>query len=100
MIANTSREMVDSMSDIVWAINPERDRLSDLIQRMRFFAEELLDARDISYQFIVPEHLRDIALGADVRARRIDMKCPARRAILRRKISSFESNRSGGRAPG
>jgi signal transduction histidine kinase len=67
IIANTSREMVDSMSDIVWAINPERDRLSDLIQRMRFFAEELLDAQDISYQFIVPQHLRDIALGADVR---------------------------------
>ncbi|HEX9962460.1 MAG TPA: two-component regulator propeller domain-containing protein, partial [Pyrinomonadaceae bacterium] len=41
IIANTSREMVDSMSDIVWAINPERDRLSDLIQRMRHFTEEL-----------------------------------------------------------
>lgn len=67
IIANTSREMVDSMSDIVWAINPERDRLSDLIQRMRFFAEELLDAQDIDYQFIAPERLRDIALGADVR---------------------------------
>jgi ligand-binding sensor domain-containing protein len=38
IIANTSREMVDSMSDIVWAINPERDSLSDLIQRMRRFA--------------------------------------------------------------
>jgi ligand-binding sensor domain-containing protein/signal transduction histidine kinase len=67
IIANTSREMVDSMSDIVWAINPERDRLSDLIQRMRHFTEELLDARDIDYQFVVPENLKDIALGADFR---------------------------------
>ena len=67
IIANTSREMVDSMSDIVWAINPERDRLSDLIQRMRHFTEELLDARDIGYQFVVPENLKDIALGADQR---------------------------------
>ncbi|MDQ3799608.1 MAG: ATP-binding protein, partial [Acidobacteriota bacterium] len=67
IIANTSREMVDSMSDIVWAINPERDRLSDLIQRMRHFAEELLDAQDIGYQFRVPENLKDIALGADQR---------------------------------
>ncbi|HEY0050835.1 MAG TPA: ATP-binding protein, partial [Pyrinomonadaceae bacterium] len=67
IIADTSREMVDSMSDIVWAINPERDKLSDLIQRMRRFAEELLDAQDIGYQFFVPENLKDVALGADVR---------------------------------
>ena len=67
IIANTSREMVDSMSDIVWAINPERDNLSDLIQRMRRFAEDILDAQDIGYQFIVPEHIRELALGADVR---------------------------------
>jgi ligand-binding sensor domain-containing protein/signal transduction histidine kinase len=67
IIANTSREMVDSMSDIVWAINPERDHLSDLIQRMRHFTEELLDTQDIGYQFIVPEGLKDITLGADFR---------------------------------
>lgn len=67
IIANTSREMVDSMSDIVWAINPGKDHLSDLIQRMRHFAEELLDAQDIDYQFRVPENLRDVALGADQR---------------------------------
>jgi signal transduction histidine kinase len=59
--------MVDSMSDIVWAINPERDSLIDLIHRMRRFAEDILDAQDIDYQFIVPEHLKDISLGADIR---------------------------------
>jgi ligand-binding sensor domain-containing protein/two-component sensor histidine kinase len=67
IIANTSREMVDSMSDIVWAINPERDSLIDLIHRMRRFAEDIFDAQDIDYQFIVPEHLKDISLGADIR---------------------------------
>jgi signal transduction histidine kinase len=67
LIADTSREMVDSMSDIVWAINPEKDHLSDLVQRMRRFAEDILDAGDIGYRFDMPEHLRDISLGADVR---------------------------------
>jgi glucose-6-phosphate-specific signal transduction histidine kinase len=67
IIANTSREMVDSMSDIVWAINPERDNLSDLIHRMRRFAEDILDAQDINYQFIVPQNMREPSLGADVR---------------------------------
>jgi ligand-binding sensor domain-containing protein/signal transduction histidine kinase len=67
IIANTSREMVDSMSDIVWAINPERDHLSDLIQRMRHFAEEMLDAQEIEYEFSDAENLKDISLGADLR---------------------------------
>jgi signal transduction histidine kinase len=34
---------------------------------MRRFAEDILDAQDIGYQFIVPERLRELALGADVR---------------------------------
>lgn len=67
IIANTSREMVDTMSDIVWAINPERDHLSDLIQRMRRFTEEMLDAQDIEYEFENAENLKDIRLGADLR---------------------------------
>ncbi|HEX8776424.1 MAG TPA: two-component regulator propeller domain-containing protein [Pyrinomonadaceae bacterium] len=68
MIAETSREMVGSMSDIVWAINPERDHLSDLTQRMRRFAGDILNARDIDFRFRVPaQDERDIKLGADVR---------------------------------
>jgi ligand-binding sensor domain-containing protein/signal transduction histidine kinase len=68
IIADTSRAMVDSMSDIVWAINPERDHLSDLVQRMRHFTEEMLDAQeDIEYRFSDAENLKDISLGADLR---------------------------------
>lgn len=67
MIADTSREMVDSMSDIVWAINPQKDHLSDLAHRMRRFASDLLDAADISYRFNLPDGEIDIPLGADVR---------------------------------
>ncbi|HEX6625496.1 MAG TPA: ATP-binding protein, partial [Pyrinomonadaceae bacterium] len=66
-IAGTSREMVDSMSDIVWAINPKRDRLSDLAQRMRLFASDLLSARDIRFTFRAPDASRDITVGADLR---------------------------------
>jgi len=67
MIADTSREMVDSMSDIVWAINPNKDHLSDLLQRMRRFASDILDASDIDHRFHADETHREIALGADVR---------------------------------
>lgn len=67
MIADTSREMVDSMSDIVWAINPDKDHLADLAHRMRRFASEILEAQDIAYRFSFDEKYGKIALGADVR---------------------------------
>ena len=67
MIAGTSRSMMESMSDIVWAINPKKDHLSDLLQRMRRFAEDILDAQEIEHEFIAPENARNITLGADLR---------------------------------
>jgi signal transduction histidine kinase len=64
-IAGVSRELVDSMSDIVWAINPSKDRLSDLSKRMRRFAGEVLPANNIDFRLHTPEE--DVPLGADLR---------------------------------
>jgi signal transduction histidine kinase len=66
-IADTSRDCVDAMSDIVWAVNPRRDHLSDLTQRMRRFAEELLDAKDIQFTMRSSLDDQDVHLGADLR---------------------------------
>jgi signal transduction histidine kinase len=66
-ITEISNELVESMSDIVWAINPQKDRLSDLSQRMRRFASDILTARHIRLSFRTPNVDRDIALGANVR---------------------------------
>lgn len=66
-IATTSRELVDSMSDIVWAINPNRDNLGDLTQRMRRFASDLFTANDIEFSFNAPDLERSVKLDADVR---------------------------------
>ena len=66
-ISDLSRELVDSMSDIVWAINPKRDHLSDLIQRMRYFSTEVLEAAKIEVGFVAPLDRSDIPLQADVR---------------------------------
>ena len=66
-IAETSRGLVDSMSDIVWAINPEVDSLSDLIHRMRRFAEDTLGAADIALRFPEPVLRQDPRLGPEMR---------------------------------
>jgi PAS domain S-box-containing protein len=66
-IASLSRELVDSMSDIVWAINPKKDHLSDLSQRMRHFASDLFTARQVDFRFRTPDTDGDVAVGANVR---------------------------------
>ncbi len=66
-IAAVSRELVDSLSDIVWAINPHKDRLGDLTQRMRRFAGELLEARDIRWELRLPGQSAGLPLDADTR---------------------------------
>jgi len=67
VIAGASRELLDSMSDIVWAINPRKEHLKDLIQRMRRFASDLLSGRNIAFRFHAPEGEQDPRLGADLR---------------------------------
>jgi signal transduction histidine kinase/streptogramin lyase len=66
-IVSVSNELVETMSDIVWAINPEKDRLQDLIQRMRRFASDLLSAKGVHFDFNAPSYVLEIPLGANAR---------------------------------
>ncbi len=66
-IAATSRELVDAMSDIVWAINPRKDSLGNLTQRMRRFATDLLTARGIDFRFDADERDEALPISADKR---------------------------------
>ena len=53
-IAELSRELAGSMGDIVWAVNPGKDHLSDLVQRVRRYASEVAEARNITLQVKAP----------------------------------------------
>lgn len=66
-IADISRESVAAMRDIVWAINPKRDRLLDLTRRMRGFASEILTSRNIEFTFVAPERDRLLRMSPEVR---------------------------------
>lgn len=67
LIAAVSRRSVDAMSDIVWAVNPRKDRLVDLSQRMRRFASDSFTARDIQFHFDAPSPEQNIKISAEVR---------------------------------
>jgi ligand-binding sensor domain-containing protein len=67
LIAGTSRETMDAMSDIVWVINPDKDRLLDLTLRMRRLADDIFTARNIAFHLSAPGDEADIKLAADTR---------------------------------
>jgi len=66
-IGRISRESVAAMGDIVWAINPQRDHLMDVVRRMRRHAEELCAAGDIKLAFQAPDEEQDLRLGVNLR---------------------------------
>jgi signal transduction histidine kinase len=66
-LAEVSRQLIDAMSDVVWAINPERDSLRDLPQRMRRFAADTLNTQDIQVIFGWPAADVDARLDAHMR---------------------------------
>jgi signal transduction histidine kinase len=67
MISCVSNELVGTMSDIVWSINPAKDHFSDLIQRMRRFASDLLSPKKIGLQFESPESDDQIIVNSNIR---------------------------------
>lgn len=67
MIGMNSRKIIESMSDIVWTINPENDPFEKVIVRMRSFAHHVLKAKKVEYTFEIDENLNSIALPMQVR---------------------------------
>jgi signal transduction histidine kinase len=61
-MGNVSRNMIDTMNDIVWAINPKNDYFENIIQRMQYFAGEILSGKNILLQFDVDENVKNIKL--------------------------------------
>jgi signal transduction histidine kinase len=55
------------MSDIVWAINPEHDRMGNLVHRMRRFATDVLGGQGIALRFRSSVTDEDLKISAEVR---------------------------------
>lgn len=66
-IGDTARNLVDSMSDIVWLISPARDSLFDLVSRLGAFCENMGHGSGIRFEIRNPEELREVHLGTETR---------------------------------
>jgi signal transduction histidine kinase/Tfp pilus assembly protein PilF len=63
-ISEQSSQMMETMTDMVWSINPVNDRADKLSIRMKVFAAEILEPRDIQYRFAGDESLNTVVLDA------------------------------------
>lgn len=66
-IAESARDLVGSMRDIVWSIDPRRDDLSNVVFRVRQFASDLLEPQRIKLDFQAPPDLEKIKLNPEQR---------------------------------
>lgn len=66
-INSYSRESMEAMTDIVWMINSSNDGFENIINRMREFAFELIEAKRISLQFDIDDRLNNFKLNMEER---------------------------------
>jgi len=66
-ISDTSRGVMEEMSQIIWALNPKNDNLEGLLAYIRRFAFEYLEPTPVTCIFDMPEDLPDRALNVEVR---------------------------------
>ncbi|MEW6363333.1 MAG: two-component regulator propeller domain-containing protein [Acidobacteriota bacterium] len=66
-VADISRGLIDSLTDVVWFIDPKMDDVQSLITRIRRFSSDILEARGIKWELSVPEDLPRIRVGSDHR---------------------------------
>jgi ligand-binding sensor domain-containing protein/signal transduction histidine kinase len=66
-IGDSSRRMLDSMDDIVWAINPAHDGLADVSARMLAFASEVLEAQGVELHFEMTAAVESLRLPMEAR---------------------------------
>lgn len=66
-ISDTSRNVMEEMSQIVWALNPKNDTLEGLAAYLRRFANEYLEPTSVNYRFDFPVSLPARALSVEIR---------------------------------
>ncbi|HUM01699.1 MAG TPA: two-component regulator propeller domain-containing protein [Thermoanaerobaculia bacterium] len=66
-IGETSRSVIDALGDAIWSIDPRRDDLQSLGDRLRLFASDLLEGRGIGFRLSLPEGASAVELPAETR---------------------------------
>jgi signal transduction histidine kinase len=66
-ITATVRQILKSLDEIVWAINPRNDSLPDLISYLGHYAADFLRTAGVQFELELPDNPPTRAVGSDVR---------------------------------
>jgi ligand-binding sensor domain-containing protein/two-component sensor histidine kinase len=66
-IGFNARNMLESMDDIIWAVNPSNDKFQNLGLRIREYAIPLFESKNIKFQIHFSEQLTLMHLPMDIR---------------------------------
>jgi signal transduction histidine kinase len=66
-IKNSAAQMVDRLSDIVWAVNPKNDSLPGLMKKVEEYALEMATVRKIKVKTNITDRLDEISLPMEYR---------------------------------
>lgn len=61
-ISNTTHELIDNMSQIIWAMNPENDHIENILGYLRKFTLDFFEDSNIRCVLNFPEHATPIIL--------------------------------------
>jgi signal transduction histidine kinase len=67
LIQESAAELQESMSDIIWSINPENDDWERVLAKFRRYGSDLFDSKNIKYQIDIPTAPRLRPLGMEKR---------------------------------
>lgn len=66
-ISQDARQMLESMDDIVWTINPRNDSMSNLLVRLREYAKPLAESKGVELKFDIQPDIENLTLAINVR---------------------------------
>jgi signal transduction histidine kinase len=66
-ISNTSIEMQENMSHIVWSLQPRNDEFEQMILRLKRYAVENMQAKNIKTEFSIDEKLQELKMSPEKR---------------------------------
>lgn len=66
-IGERSRESIEKMSDIIWSINPENDGMNQMLERMKNYANEMLEAKNMGVHWVESENISLLKLSMSQR---------------------------------
>ncbi len=67
VMQQSAGEMVNKLNDIVWLINPQKDSLKKLLEKLEEYAASIATAKNMKVRINIPQHVNEVKLSMETR---------------------------------